>query len=435
MILLRKKRGVSRVLDLLGAGRRRTIAFGLCGVISLTAHSKASSAPVTEDNRDRMIQDLLQRVDRLEAELSALKGSREAPTTSVPSTPVAPTREDEAEARALREDTGSGRPFPDLSIRGFGDMHNRLTDQPSQHDAFSFGQVDFFLTSRLSESLSVLGEMAFESTERNESSFEIERFHIKYSFSDYFEIALGRYHTSIGYYNTAYHHGTWFQTATGRPYLFKFEDNGGFLPIHNVGLTADGLIPSGGLGLRYVVEVGNGRNYSPNQEPVQTASDNNKTKAVNLALIARPEALPALELGISAYRDRLTTVGLPRIDQYIFSAHVVYKTQGFEWLNEGVWLRNRPVDTRTTFTTSAYYSQIARQFGKYRPYFRYQYIDFAAGDPLFLLRHEQGLWRGPSFGLRYDFAKYAALKIQYDRIYEFSGDPVNDLTFQVDFTF
>jgi len=41
-----------------------------------------------------------------------------------------------------------------------------------------------------------------------------------------------RYHTAIGYYNTAYHHSTWFQTTTGRPFLFEFEDKGGpFLSI------------------------------------------------------------------------------------------------------------------------------------------------------------------------------------------------------------
>ena len=409
------------------------LAVVLCSVtfsnIGLAAAAK------DQDPRDAAIEDLLRRVDRLETELSALKKTNPEPPPGVPPPPASPSRDEEQEARALREETASSRRFPDLSIRGFGDVHYKFTDLPAQHNAFSFGQLDFFLTSRLSEYLSVLGEMAFESNNKNEPSFEVERLHIKYSFNDYFELALGRYHSSIGYYNTAYHHGTWFQTAMGRPHLFDFEDNGGFLPIHNVGLAANGLISSGPLGLRYVVEIGNGRNYSPGEEPVQIASDNNNYKSLNLALIARPDLIPALELGVSAYHDHLTTVGLPSIDQKIFSAHVVYKTQVFEWLNEGVWLRHSPSDTQQVFTTPAYYSQISRRFGRLRPYLRYQYTHFAEGDPLFMLRGEQGIRRGPSLGLRFDFATYAAFKGQYDRAYEAGSDPVNDLTFQIDFTF
>lgn len=415
--------------------RMRAFAIVASCLIIPVAQLRAEETAQLKDPRDVAIQELLRRVERLETELSELKKANAPTPPVVPAPALAPARDEEAEATAAHEATASTRRFPDLSIRGFGDITYRLTNRPNEHNAFSFGQLDFFITSRLSESLSVLGEMAVESDNHNTSSFEFERLHIKYSFSDYFEVALGRYHTSIGYYNTAYHHGTWFQTATGRPTLFQFEDDGGMLPIHNVGLSANGLIPSGGLGLRYVLEIGNGRNYSLNQEPVQTISDNNTYKSINLALIARPDFIPALELGVSAYHDHLTTVGLPLIDQEIFSAHIVYKTQVFEWLNEGVWLRHRPADTHSVFTTSSYYTQIARQFGRWRPYFRYQYTDFADGDPLFILRGEKGLRRGPSFGLRFDFATYAALKTQYDRTNEFGSEPANDLTFQIDFTF
>jgi hypothetical protein len=42
------------------------------------------------------------------------------------------------------------------------------------------------------------------------------------------------------------------QTAVGRPFIFAFEDEGGILPIYNVGLSAAGRVPSGGLNLQYV---------------------------------------------------------------------------------------------------------------------------------------------------------------------------------------
>jgi len=45
----------------------------------------------------------------------------------------------------------------------------------------------------------------------------------------------------------------------GAPLSLSIEDRGGILPVHTVGASASGLIPSGHLGLHYVAEVGNGR--------------------------------------------------------------------------------------------------------------------------------------------------------------------------------
>src|SRR5205807_2958732 len=125
----------------------------------------------------------------------------------------------------------------------------------------------------------------------NAVGVDVERMLLEYSHSDYFNLAVGRYHTAIGYYNTAYHHSTWFQTTTGRPFLFEFEDKGGPLPIHNVGVSLSGRIPSGTVGLHYVVEVGNGRasrSYLPplgqTATAVQNYVDENTHKAINVAI-------------------------------------------------------------------------------------------------------------------------------------------------------
>ena len=82
---------------------------------------------------------------------------------------------------------------------------------------------------------------------------------LSYSPNDFFSASVGRYHTGIGYYNTAYHHGTWFQTATGRPLIFAIDGDIGVIPIHTLGVSATGAIPSGSLGLHYVAEFGSGR--------------------------------------------------------------------------------------------------------------------------------------------------------------------------------
>lgn len=94
-------------------------------------------------------------------------------------------------------------------------------------------------------------------------------------------VGVGRFHSAIRYYNTAYHHGTWLQTTTGRPLLFQFEEQGGILPIHNVGLKAPGGIPSGAHGLHY-----------------------------NFAVFARPDTALGLQAAISTYRDLADSIGI-----------------------------------------------------------------------------------------------------------------------------
>jgi hypothetical protein len=246
-------------------------------------------------------------------------------------------------------------------------------------------------------------------------------------------LSFGRYHTAIGYYNTAYHHSTWMQTTVDRPFLFAFEDEGGILPVHNVGLTATGRIPSAGLGLHYVAEIGNGRtSRSPLDEAVQNVQDENNRKAFNLALYARPDRLQAFQAGFSIYRDVLYPDGRGKIGQTIFAGHAVYHPAGFEFLNEAILLRHALETTRRVYRIPAFYSQLSKQFGKVRPYFRYEYMNVPRSEPLF---GDVGLLHGPVTGIRYDVSEFAAFKLEYNRTMRRALDSINSLRTQVSFTF
>src|ERR1700687_1839834 len=160
-----------------------------------------------------------------------------------------------------------------LNIRGFGDFGLYGGNQKGQTTSFSIGKTDLLLTSNLSERFKFLTELVFEVHQDNAFRAVLERVLLDYSLNDHFNLSVGRYHTAIGYYNTAYHNATWFQTAHARPYIFQYEDEGGILPIHMVGLEASGQIPSGRWGLHYVAEVGNGRPSAPLAEPGQNYVD------------------------------------------------------------------------------------------------------------------------------------------------------------------
>ena len=175
---------------------------------------------------------------------------------------------------------------PSLKIRAFGDVNLGLGSDANPlifplpqpvHNTFQLGEFDLFLSSRLSKHVSGISEIVIGSDPTNFWGLDIERLQITYKANPYFEISAGRYHTSIGYYNTAFHHGTWFQTATGRPFMYYFEDSGGLLPVHSVGVTTTGLVPhTGALELHWIAEVGNGRSSDPNGQPFQNfLSDKN----------------------------------------------------------------------------------------------------------------------------------------------------------------
>ena len=395
----------------------------------------------------------VKKMDQLEARVKQLEGERQPPV-SAPSAPV-PSETVPAQAMvAPQKETKpeEAPPVPErmdvsetlLRIRGFGDINLHGDNRKGDTTSFTLGQLNLFVTSDISERFKFLSEIIFEggpdniygvrTGQNNTFSVDVERYLIEYSQNDYFKLAAGRWHTAIGYYNTAYHHSTWFQTAADRPFLFQFEDRGGILPIHSVGLSASGLIPSGPLGLHYVAEVGNGRaSRTPlTEEPVQNVIDDQSHKAYNLALFARPEAVRGLQVGFSAYRDLLAPLNMPRVDETILAAHAVFVRPSFEWLNEALVVRHNPLGFPRTFNTPGFYTQVSKKFGSYRPYFRYQYLNASNAEPIF---PDIKLRQGPSVGLRFDASESVALKLQYDYTALRQQPAVSALGMQIGFTF
>lgn len=319
---------------------------------------------------------------------------------------------------------------PSLNIRGFLDFNfdagrvanpliYPLTLPPPNtvHDAFQFGEFDLFLNSRLSSRINFLSEVVFGSDASNFWGIDIERAQITYKPSQYFQISGGRMHTAIGYYNTAYHHGAWFQIATGRPYMYYYEDAGGILPVHIVGLEATGLIPgSGKLNAHWIAEIGNGESSSfigqpIVSQPVQNFASDTDHKAFNLAGYVK---FSSLQIGGNYYNTIRVPDGIPHVNNTITGAYVVFSNPAWEFFNELQVQRDHLFGSPVTYNTPLGYTQISHKFGKYRPYFRWQEVNVPANDPLY---GTVGRYEGPSPGLRMDFADYAALKVQYNRIY------------------
>ena len=422
----------------------------------------AGPAPAQTPATDDRTAELLRKVQELEAGLAAVKtelAQRMAPATAAPAsspapaTPVAtvpaaaavnpPAVTPDAAPVVVDADTSQGdaHTLGPLEFRGYSDFtfgRPIFSVLPpgglaGSTQSFSLGDFDLFVNARLNDHLSVLAELLVTSDFTNEFSAEMDRLMLTYSANKYFKISAGKYHTAIGYYTNEFYRARYFQTATGVPILFTDEDDGGILPVHSIGLTATGEVPSGSLGLHWVAEIANGMATQNNSaEPIQNFVDENNGKAFNVALYARPEGVRGLDIGGSFYRDLLHPAGMSSVEERIYSAHAAVVKPHLELIAEGVLLQHDFLSTGHDFNTVSTYAQASYKIGKIRPYFRYEYQNVPATDPLF---SPLGRMNGPSLGARYDFSDFAAFKLQYGLLGVRGGPSASALQAQLAFAF
>jgi len=90
------------------------------------------------------------------------------------------------------------------------------------------------------------------------------------------------------------------------------------------------------------------------------------------------------------------------------------------------------------FYTPGFYTQFSRRFGKYRPYFRYAYVNAGVAEPIYGDPTDGavvGRRNGPSFGLRYDLNDHSAVKFQYNHLAQRGEKSFNELLTQFSFAF
>jgi hypothetical protein len=434
-------------------------------LLSFLAASSAWGRSSPADDQAEQVKALLERVEQLEkrvAELEVKPGASAAPVLTAADRSIAQKPEPQGAASAspaqahdhmAPEQTVAQQAevhYPSLQIRGFGDVDFSATDEPKTTSGFNLGQLDLHLASPLSRKITYFGEITFNA-HPNGYTVEVERNIIRYDYNDYFKLSFGRYHTPIGYWNTAFHHGAWLQTTIDRPEIVKF--GGTFIPVHFVGFLVEGNIPSGGAGLSYNVGLGDGRGEIISRPG--DAGDVNNNRAWVANIFARPVKLYGLELGASVYRDKINCQNNPLVPvvpgchltngkdyrEWITSAHVVWTKGAPEFLAEFVNANHRQVLTDQTSNSQGLYTQFGYRLPWFentlKPYYRFEYIHTPRSEAVF-----SNLDLVESIvGIRYDISNYAAFKGEYRHASRnvletptYNGT-VNGLFFQTAFTF
>jgi hypothetical protein len=388
----------------------------------------------------------VQQVRELQAKVAALEAKQAAPSAAAVSAPGSAASE-------LRQDEGAGlaksleqqiHEMKGIQWRGFGEFNYKALDQrvpelgnfgfvPGSAGNFYTGDLDLLITSKINDRASFLGELVVGEGDAQSFDVDMERVLFNYEWNEHLQASVGRYHTAIGYYNTAFHSGKWLQTAVDRPLIVEFANDGGLLPTQAVGISLTGAIPSGKLGAHYQFEYGSSDTIRPEVDS-PGESDENNGNHVSMGAFFRPDWVPGLQVGASYYHDRISDFArgpAVRLGQTIVNAHVVYEGRGWEILNEGFLIRHAYELGGPIYNMPAFYSQFAKRFGKVRPYARYQYAN-ANSNSMF---EDVRLRRGPSAGVRYDFTDSIAFKSQLDHILRKGLPALNGVQGQLAFTF
>ncbi|HEX7289085.1 MAG TPA: cell envelope integrity protein TolA [Candidatus Angelobacter sp.] len=412
---------------------------------------QAQTPAPDQPDQQETIRQLVQEVRELKARIAVLEARQaKADETVAEAAQAKPVEAPPTGPAPAAAPTGTQESFSfvrGVKLQGFGSLSYKANDaHPPELGAslgpisgttgtFSVGDVDLFLTSQLTSRASILAEVVFSEQTNAEFEVDVERLLLKFNVSDYLKMSFGRFHTGTSYYNSVFHHGFWLQTAADRPLVVEFSDHGGLLPSQAVGASLTGKVPSGTLGLNYIFEYGSAGTIRPQITSIDAPEiQENNGNEFTAGFFFQPDWLPGLNAGGSFYHDHINPEGTGlHMEQSIGSAHVVYNSPRFEFLNEAFLVQHKVAETGQEFNTTSFYSLISQKIlGRWRPYFRYQYSNAPRGEPVF---PDIGMHSGPSSGMRFEANDYIALKIQYDRIYRRDLPAFNNVLGQVAFRF
>jgi hypothetical protein len=390
---------------------------------SLGAAAQASPDRLTE--LERKLEQALQQVQVLNARLAKVEGSATARTE--PAALAAKVEALESEVAAI-----SNRPPEDhgLALHGFADV-GAGAGSKGRPVGGSISSVDFYLTPKFGDRVKALIEMNVEAGPDGSVGVDLERLQMGYIVSDNLTLWGGRFHTPYGYWNTAFHHGAQLQTAISRPKFLDFEDSGGILPAHTVGLWGTGTRKIGGGKMAYDLYIGNSPTIGVSDPAVagtgtldpglRGAANRSATIGGNFSYAFGSGGLDGLTLGVHSLSSRVADNSAQQnITRVRMSGAWLTYLEG-DWEAMGELYRFHNADLRGIShprPSTASYFQVGRNFGVLTPYFRYEKTALDQNDSFFAQQTSGQSYHRTSLGLRYDLNPTASLKFEAGRTVE-----------------
>lgn len=316
-----------------------------------------------------------------------------------------------------------------FELNGFADVSfikstegDSRTDDEFRNGDFAFGTLDLYLAQTLDD-IDILVELIVEKG----NVLDLERLTIGYSFSDAAKLRVGRFHTPLGYWNNAYHHGVQLQPTIERPDFLKFEDDGGIIPSHVVGAGLSGRVNTGAGAVEYTAVIGNG----PMIETVEgvlspnNISDNNIGKAIVFNAAISPSVIDGLKLSVSGHISEIESNDVPMtvaVDQTIYAFAATYANGPLGLAAEYFTINDKDEATDDDFTNNAYYGLITYTLmEKWVPYVMYENLSVKEADPYMAALEIGRDTEELTAGLRYNINYRSSVKAEYRDIIDEGG--------------
>jgi len=327
---------------------------------------------------------------------------------------------------------GESAPQPTL-LKGFADVGANFSGKGG-NKGFIDGSVDFYLTPQLSANVKTVIELVFEHEKTTGAlAADLERLQVGYTFSNAATVWLGRFHTPLGYWNTAFHHGQQLQTSVLRPQMIDFEDLGGVIPVHTVGVWGTGAARAGRGRVTYDVFLGNSPSIIGTLAADGTLDPNNSGKTqpgyssgFNLGYLfgGGPDLL---KIGVHGYRavvrDDSVALNVTRVN--ILGGYAALDSPAWEIIAEYYALRNQDLSGGTGSHASwTGFAQMGRRLERWTPYVRLERAALNQADNYFAALATGRAYRRQALGLRYDLTSNSALKTELNHTVSEAGPTV-----------
>lgn len=401
------------------------LRFGMFAAVIFLLSPLAAMAAEDPTERIRELEKkLLKSLEMIEQLQTRVRTIETTAKPSVPATVAAPadasriTQLEQSVAQIAANSSNISSGLTGIPLYGFMDVgYGQRSDRARK--GFRLGSLDLYLTPNFGNGFRGLVELIFEIGENGELITDLERLQVGYDFSDALTLWGGRFHTPYGYWNTAFHHGVQIQTSILRPRFLAFEDNGGILPAHSVGLWATGKVDSSGNKLVYNAYIANAQTIelqtgpgSGVLSPNMAGSSRGPATVGGSVGVRFTGGLNGLEIGAHGLTSSIddTDIIPNRTRLGMFGGYFVYDENDWEIIGETYQFRNR--NAGRAFHSNASFLQIGREFGLITVFGRAENGSFNQADPYFAQQENGRSYSRFSTGLKYNLTPSAALKFE-----------------------
>ena len=330
-----------------------------------------------------------------------------------------------------------------VPLHGFADVGGGYSTSKTPADMkvknFYAGVIDLYLTPEFSDNVKSLIEIALETNKDTQQyALDVERLQIGYVFGDYLTLNAGRFHTPYGYWNTAFHHGAQMQTTIYRPRFLDFEDGGGILPAHSVGLWGSGSARLGAGRFLYDLYASNGSRLTDGFSGATGGTNGPSVLDYQAKRADKPQPsfggrfayafggnLDGLTVGTHAFQYRVnyntdtgTTSDTNADQSYMVNmvgGYVVYDENKIEFASEFYHFidKNLRDQGAKNITSNAGYAMLGYAVSpKWKPYYRFESTKLAQQDGYFAGQEHGVSYIRHLAGLRYDVNPRTSLKAE-----------------------